>query len=213
MAETVRVQEDCSSAPSPATHSFDSGDYECKICFNYFDLDRHIPKLLSCSHTFCQECLGMLHSREGRGWRVSCPVCRQRTPVREHRVQNLPDNTALAQALPLEKYQYYCDISSNAEGQPAAPPGSPQDTRDCCETCKHVAFTTGCVCAIFSFLSMVVLLFLGLIFVHNFNHRASHVGSVCLSVASVLALFTLIITWLTCTLKYRTETEAFTSVM
>ena len=201
----MSAEGDCRSVPSPVTHSFDSTEYECKICFNYFDLDRHIPKLLGCSHTFCQECLEILHSREGRGWRIGCPVCRHRTPVREYQVKNLPDNTAVVEVLPLEKHQH--ENSSAAEDRAAAP-GTSQDTSDSCETCKHVAFTAGCVCAIFSFLSMVVLLFLGLIFVHNFNHIASHVGSVCLFAGSLLALFTLITTWLTCMLKYRTETEA-----
>lgn len=203
MAETVSTEGDRSAAPSAVTHSFDSADYECKICFNYFDSDHHVPKLLGCSHTFCQECLDILHSREGRGWRIGCPVCRHRTPVREHQVKNLPDNTALAEVLAHEKPQH--ESSSNTEDQTAAS-GTSQDASDSCETCKHVAFTVACVCAIFSFLSMVVLLFLGLIFVHNFNHIASHVGSVCLFVGSILALFTLITTWLTCMLKYRTDT-------
>ncbi|XP_028283510.1 E3 ubiquitin-protein ligase RNF186-like [Parambassis ranga] len=176
-------------------------EYECKICYNFFDLESRIPKLLSCSHTFCQQCLEALHSREGRGWRIGCPVCRQRTPVPAYRIQNLSDNTALTGALPLKKQQ-------PASDQQTVSPATSAETIESCETCKCVAFATGCVCAMFSFLSMVVLLFLGLIFVHNFNHIASPVGPVCLFVASVLALFSLILTWLMCMLRYRPETEA-----
>lgn len=179
--------------------------YECKICYNYYDLDLHIPKELSCFHTFCQECIETLYSREGRGWRIGCPVCRHRTPVREYQVQNLPNNRALFEVLSLRKDRRYS--TSNTEEQQTDPSGSSISEKSC-ESCKNVVFNIGCVCAIFSFLSMVVLLFMGLIFIHNFNHIASPVGPVCLFFGSVLALVCVILTWLMCILKYGTETEA-----
>lgn len=183
-------------------------EYECKICYNRFDLERHTPKQLSCSHSFCQECLETLHSREGQGWRIGCPLCRHRTPLLEYKVQNLPNNNALIEALPPQTQRD--PSSSSREGRSG--PSESSGTEKSCETCKNIAFTTGCVCAIFSVLSMVVLLFLGLIFVHNFNHIASPVGPVCLLVASVLALLALMLTWLMCMLKYGTETDASISV-
>ncbi|XP_042283539.1 E3 ubiquitin-protein ligase RNF186-like [Thunnus albacares] len=197
MAETVKTGGDCNA------DSFPIEEYECKICYNYFDLGCHTPKLLGCSHTFCRVCLETLHSREGRGWRIDCPVCRHRTPVPEYLVHNLPDNTSLTQALPLIKHVNAPDTEDQTG--PTVSSATSQESNGSCQTCKHVAFTTVCVCAIFSFLSTVVLLFLGLIFVHNFNNT---VGHVCLLVASVLALFSLILTWLMCMLNYRPETEA-----
>ncbi|XP_070774890.1 RING finger protein 228-like [Enoplosus armatus] len=208
MAEAVNTGGDCGSVPPDVTDSFPSDEYECKICYNYFDLDLHTPKLLSCSHTFCQECLDTLHSREGRGWRIGCPVCRHRTPVPEYRVHNLPDNTALTEALPLKTDEPADSSNTDVQTGPAVSSVTSPESNDSCQTCKQVAFATGCVCAILSFLSMVVLLFLGLIFVHNFNNSTSPVGPVCLFVASVLALLSLILTWLMCMLKYRPETEA-----
>ncbi|XP_070830790.1 RING finger protein 228-like [Chaetodon trifascialis] len=202
MAEAVNAGGDRGSPPPDAT---DGEEHECKICYNYFDLDRHTPKLLGCSHTFCQACLDALHSREGRGWRIGCPVCRHRTPVPEYRVHNLPDNTALTDVLPLKRHP---SSTTDVQTGPAVSPLASEETNDSCQTCKHVAFATGCVCAIFSFLSMVVLLFLGLIFVHNFNNTTPPVGPICLFVASVLALLSLILTWLMCMLSYRPETEA-----
>ncbi|XP_021179254.2 E3 ubiquitin-protein ligase RNF186 [Fundulus heteroclitus] len=204
MAENGHEQ-DCSGCAQS-----NEEDFECKICYNHFDLDRRVPKQLSCSHTFCRECLETLHSREGRGWRIGCPVCRRRTPVRDYQVQNLPNDSALFEALPLGKHR----SSSNEEEQQAAGSSeSPAGGEQRCETCKNAAFATGCVCAIFSFFSMVVLLFLGLIFVHNFNHAASPVGPACLFAASVLALLSVILTWLLCMLKYGAETEASTLVL
>lgn len=188
--------------------SFLSDEYECKICYNYFDLEQHTPKLLACAHTFCQECLDVLHSRDGRRWRVSCPVCRHRTPVPEYRVHNLPDNTALTEALPLSRRESLSSATDEHTAGGSVCSAASQESDHSCQTCNQVAFALGCVCAIFSFLSMVVLLFLGLILVHNFNNRTTPVGAVCLFVASVLALFSLIFTWLMCMLKYRPDTEA-----
>uniref|UniRef100_A0A3B1IRN6 Ring finger protein 228 n=1 Tax=Astyanax mexicanus TaxID=7994 RepID=A0A3B1IRN6_ASTMX len=76
-------------------------DSECKICYNYFDLDRRAPKLLECLHTFCAECLHALHLREERPWRVTCPVCRHRTRVPDCRIRALPCNTKAAARFPL----------------------------------------------------------------------------------------------------------------
>uniref|UniRef100_A0A3P9MC61 RING-type domain-containing protein n=1 Tax=Oryzias latipes TaxID=8090 RepID=A0A3P9MC61_ORYLA len=147
MAQTVGARSGSDSAPPPAPDSSVPEDFECKVCFNYFDLDRHIPKLLSCSHTFCRECLEKLHSLEGRGWRIGCPVCRHRTPVREYQIQNLPDNVLLTDSLKHEN-------ASDREEQtsPSGSSSTSQDSDRSCETCKHVAFTAGCVCANFSFL-------------------------------------------------------------
>ncbi|XP_051256975.1 E3 ubiquitin-protein ligase RNF186-like [Dicentrarchus labrax] len=210
MAEAVDAGGELGSAPPDAGDSFPSEGYECKICYNYFDLDLHTPKLLGCSHTFCLQCLDALHSREGRGWRIGCPLCRHRTPVPEYRVHNLPDNTAMTDALPLQTQEPVHSSNTDVQTGPAVSLVASQEGDDSCQTCKQVAFATGCACAIFSFLSMVVLLFLGLIFVHNFNNTTPPVGPVCLFAASVLALFSLILTWLMCMIKYRPETEAST---
>uniref|UniRef100_A0A3Q0R998 RING-type domain-containing protein n=1 Tax=Amphilophus citrinellus TaxID=61819 RepID=A0A3Q0R998_AMPCI len=138
MAEAVVGGGICGSGPPG---SFPSDEYECKICYNYFDLDRHHPKLLSCSHTFCLECLETLHFREGRGWRIGCPVCRHRTPLTECRVRNLSDNTALTEALALKKHEP--EDSSNAEEKtalPASPATSAETGGGRWETCKQVGF-------------------------------------------------------------------------
>ncbi|KAF7667538.1 hypothetical protein LDENG_00058530 [Lucifuga dentata] len=200
MAEAVSAGSDY---VTDVTVSFPGEEYECKICYNYFDLDRHVPKILDCSHTFCQECLVSLHVREGRGWRIGCPLCRHRTPVPEYQVHNLPDNTAMTETLPERQTHLQEEpVSACTDGQ--ADPGDStviqHESPDSSQTC--------CACAIFSFLSMLVLLFLGLIFVHNFNNTNPASGPLCLFAASVLALFSLILTWLMCLLKYRPETEA-----
>uniref|UniRef100_A0AAY4DBL9 Ring finger protein 228 n=2 Tax=Denticeps clupeoides TaxID=299321 RepID=A0AAY4DBL9_9TELE len=225
-------------------------EYECKICYNYFDLDRRAPKILECLHTFCQECLHALHLREERPWRVTCPVCRHRTPVPDYRIRNLPNNTKVTENFPV----YIDSDPLPQDALPATPPPlhpalvairredasattsasasqatvTPSSTvsaattlsRDsvssaggryggetCCHDCKRLALTTGCVCVIFSFLSMLVLLFMGLILVHSHGGPPSPAGPICLSVASILAMSSVVVTWLICWLKYRPEQE------
>uniref|UniRef100_A0A8C3XU20 RING-type domain-containing protein n=1 Tax=Chelydra serpentina TaxID=8475 RepID=A0A8C3XU20_CHESE len=89
--------EEAAGAANPPNYE----DYECKICYNYFDLERRAPKLLECLHTFCQECLSQLHLRAAHGT-ICCPVCRHRTALPDQRVHSLPVNTKLAEAFPLQ---------------------------------------------------------------------------------------------------------------
>lgn len=219
--------------------AFPYEEYECKICYNYFDLGRRAPKILECLHTFCEECLHALQLCEERPWRISCPVCRHRTPVPDYRIQNLPNNTKVTEDFPLY-------IDSDPVPQDALPPHPPplhpalialrreedasaasmaghatpstttvstattlsQDSvsrYESCHNCRRLALTTGCVCVIFSLLSMLVLLFLGLIFVHSHGGPPSPAGPLCLSVASILAMLSAMVTWLLYWLKDRPE--------
>jgi len=231
-------------------------DYECKICYNYFDLERRAPKLLECLHTFCQECLSQLHlraaqqppaaSEPGAGpgagpgraavGSLACPLCRHRTALPDHRVHGLPVNTKLAAAcppqlrardplpqdrlppLPPRRPPRAREAAAALAPTPAPParagPRSSGGGYESCQSCKRAALSAGCVCVVVSFLSMVVLLFTGLIFVNQYGGDAgpgaspSPVGPICLSVASVLALFSVVVTWLICWLKYRPEAAA-----
>ncbi|XP_037706269.1 RING finger protein 223-like [Choloepus didactylus] len=260
-------------------------DYECKICYNYFDADRRAPKLLACLHTFCQECLSQLQLRaaaaaaaaserpqrpppwHGPPGTIACPVCRHRTPLPESRVHGLPNNTKLAEAFPLALRVAHDPLPQDslpplgarrtapapvqpptlapalapvaapvpvpAQQPPPAEEAASAGLRapggyESCQNCKRAALTAGCVCVVFSFLSMVVLLFTGLIFVNHYgggggppggaappgaapaagSPTPSPVGPICLSVASILALFSVVVTWVICWLKYRPEGAA-----
>ncbi|KAM5268119.1 RING finger protein 228 [Hipposideros larvatus] len=250
-------------------------DYECKICYNYFDADRRAPKLLACLHTFCQECLSQLQLRaagpaapersprqppwHGPPGAIACPVCRHRTPLPDSRVHGLPSNTKLAEAFPLAlraahdplPQDLLPPLSARRATPAAAPPPAPAPAQplpaedaargpragaglrapaayESCQNCKRAALTAGCVCVVFSFLSMVVLLFTGLIFVNHYSGGGgggtpgggappgaapaagspSPVGPICLSVASILALFSVVVTWIICWLKYRPDGAA-----
>ena len=65
---------------------------ECSLCF---DLMKE-PKLLSCAHTFCKDCLVQLYQCQiRRGDKISCPVCRQTTRLQNGDVSRLQTNVPI----------------------------------------------------------------------------------------------------------------------
>ncbi|KAG8135956.1 hypothetical protein E2320_008937 [Naja naja] len=130
--EKEGVEEDPAKGKTPASKPeapLTSEEYECRICYNLFDLERHAPKLLECLHTFCRECLSELYQRgdhsphcrseassnisgygapevtdgcRSAGPCITCPVCRHCTALPEGQVQSLPVNTKLVEAILLQ---------------------------------------------------------------------------------------------------------------
>ena len=165
MAEEDNTGGGCDVSASPdVTVSFPGEkEFECKICNNCFDLDRHTPKVLECSHTFCRQCLDALQSQEGGGWRVGCPVCRHQTPVPEHGVHDLPENRALTASLPLQKHESADSLHIYVPMGPAVCSATPPESNDKSNTFKVVAFVTSCVFALLSFLAAVGSVYLGFV--------------------------------------------------
>ena len=58
----------------------------CSICLDIYD----DPKLLQCFHTYCRKCLVKLVVRDQQGdLSLTCPICRQATPVPANGVAGL----------------------------------------------------------------------------------------------------------------------------
>jgi len=61
----------------------------CTVCFELYDDDEHQPKLLSCHHSLCKQCILTLISASSsrhstsvsKGQRVTCPTCRNTTAL------------------------------------------------------------------------------------------------------------------------------------
>lgn len=66
----------------------DVEDTECSVCFCSYDNIFKTPKLLSCGHTFCLECLARINVTSTEVKSLSCPVCRETTELRHG--QDLP---------------------------------------------------------------------------------------------------------------------------
>lgn len=78
---------------------------ECPVCWDSFDRDTHMPRLLRCGHTVCQLCLKCLPTEMRLGQRcLRCPECR--IPCVWRRVHELPKNYILLRVM---------DSSSNTD--------------------------------------------------------------------------------------------------
>jgi hypothetical protein len=53
---------------------------ECSICTRHYDFENLCPRILTCGHTFCSECI---HQFSSAGLPVSCPVDRKTSKVPE----------------------------------------------------------------------------------------------------------------------------------
>lgn len=61
-------------------------DLNCSICLDSYTN----PKLLQCFHTYCQQCLVQLVDKDQQGqFGLTCPACRQVTPIPQGRVKDL----------------------------------------------------------------------------------------------------------------------------
>ena len=60
----------------------------CPVCFEEFrEKGENVPRLLPCSHSFCQRCIGQLI----RNTRLECPTCRMKHEARNEGI-NFPQN-------------------------------------------------------------------------------------------------------------------------
>ncbi|XP_071504789.1 uncharacterized protein [Diadema antillarum] len=73
-------------------HQISSQNLECPICLTLFNQ----PKLLTCSHTFCKDCLERISQTEPNQETIACPVCRKGTPVPSGDVGRLQTNVPLS---------------------------------------------------------------------------------------------------------------------
>lgn len=72
---------------------------ECKICYEPFDGHARRPKLLSCQHRMCARCLHRMADVGASPGRLSCPFCRQETPLPDKDVGRLQDDGQLLATL------------------------------------------------------------------------------------------------------------------
>ncbi|XP_022101912.1 uncharacterized protein LOC110985291 [Acanthaster planci] len=65
---------------------------ECSICFGYY----RDPRMLECLHNFCLRCLQELRQQQNtNNGKLTCPLCRRETTLKENRTASLPSNLTL----------------------------------------------------------------------------------------------------------------------
>ncbi|XP_019646342.1 PREDICTED: E3 ubiquitin-protein ligase TRIM56-like [Branchiostoma belcheri] len=106
-----------------------SGDFlECTICLEpYKD-----PKILSCLHTFCKDCLKKFVAKQGREAkdRFPCPTCRIETVLPEGGVAGLKNNF------------FVLSLRDTVDAHKSV--ASVEDDKVSCDVCEEEVATCGC---------------------------------------------------------------------
>ena len=86
----------------------------CSICLDTYTN----PKLLQCFHVYCQQCLVLLADRDQRGQLgLTCPICRQVTPVPNRGVADLQSAFHINHLLELQdSFQKFDNPATALEG-------------------------------------------------------------------------------------------------
>ena len=100
VAEAILRQRDSvMSDTKPAAGTAEAP--ECPFCMEPYAEDEselHVPRILQCGHTACQDCFArMLRpiAADGDVKNLECPTCRVVTAVRRGRAANMPKNFSL----------------------------------------------------------------------------------------------------------------------
>ena len=110
----------------------DVEDTECAVCFCSYDNVFKTPKLLSCGHTFCLECLARINVTSPELKTLSCPVCRELTELPHG--QDLPrlgNNEDIIGKLPPDMQRALSIRFKRSKGKlvlKSPPPASPTKT-------------------------------------------------------------------------------------
>ena len=73
----------------------------CSVCFELFDINIHVPRILPCSHSFCHVCIErLLNNSPGI---LACPECRESHNVGHQGARTFPQNKYIL--TPLQRKQ------------------------------------------------------------------------------------------------------------
>ncbi|XP_072182410.1 tripartite motif-containing protein 3-like [Diadema setosum] len=114
-------------------HQISSQNLECPICLTLFNQ----PKSLTCSHTFCKDCLQRISQTRSDQETISCPICRKETPLPSGDVEKLQTNVLLSSLVDEVKTKSpTCTVCEMDENLPAV-----SYCQDCgkymCESCEN----------------------------------------------------------------------------
>ncbi|GAA6106717.1 RING finger domain-containing protein [Tachysurus ichikawai] len=98
--------------------SGDSPELECPVCYQEYDQDHKLPRMLECLHVFCTECLhniqlSPVHPPDPNSpASISCPLCRHSTPLESGDTHSLPCNSRILAQLPPVTFRLPVSVST-----------------------------------------------------------------------------------------------------
>ncbi|XP_041094535.1 uncharacterized protein LOC121306715 [Polyodon spathula] len=108
----------CFSIPMPMPAGSSEDQDECPICTEPYDGADHRRALLNCKHAVCSSCLDALQESSSRAdiGRVSCPLCRQNTPMLEWEIRRMQEEMVS---------QFSCSAYTSSQQSPLLPLPAP----------------------------------------------------------------------------------------
>lgn len=106
------------SAKEEISASGDSPEVECPVCYQEYDQECKLPRMLECLHVFCTECLhniqlSPLHPPDPNSPpSISCPLCRHTTPLEGGDAHSLPCNSRILAQLPSVAFRLPVSVST-----------------------------------------------------------------------------------------------------
>lgn len=106
------------SAKEEISASGDSPEVECPVCYQEYDQDHKLPRMLECLHVFCTECLhniqlSPVHPPDPNSPpSISCPLCRHTTPLEGGDAHSLPCNSRILAKLPPVTFRLPVSVSA-----------------------------------------------------------------------------------------------------
>lgn len=100
---------------------FNESFLTCSTCLCVFDNNEHTPKLLSCSHTVCRDCLErIVEAQVHDTGTIRCPICREIITIPRGGVATFPPSFLVNQLLDLMSRQRRdvipkCSVHTNKE--------------------------------------------------------------------------------------------------
>lgn len=91
---------------------------ECPVCYQEYDQNSKLPRMLECLHVFCTECLRKiqltpLHPPDPNSApSISCPLCRHSTPLQGGDAYSLPCNSRILAQLPPVAFRLPASVSA-----------------------------------------------------------------------------------------------------
>ncbi len=106
--------------PTPAQTEVpsESPEVECPVCYQEYDQNSKLPRMLECLHVFCTECLCKiqltpLHPPDPNSApSISCPLCRHSTPLQGGDAYSLPCNSRILAQLPPVAFRLPASVSA-----------------------------------------------------------------------------------------------------
>ncbi|XP_071487020.1 uncharacterized protein [Diadema antillarum] len=134
-------------------HQISSQNLECPVCLTLFNQ----PKLLTCSHTFCKDCLECILQTQPGQHTITCPLCMKGTSVPSGDVSRLQTNVPLNSLVDEVKTRECNTMNTTSAGKTKSPTCTVCDTeekppavsycqecgKNMCEPCevKHSSWT------------------------------------------------------------------------